>query len=135
MSLVPFTFNEVTSQAVTIDGKEWCRAKEVYELLEYEKKTADVVKAHISTENFAHKYQLSKFPTVGNSVNWPKDSRKDDYYISEEGLYELVFFSLQYMAKAFRKYCCNTMFPQVRKQMIDKLKEEITDLDNQIQAI
>ena len=31
-----------------------------------------------SPENYAHKYDLRKFPAVGNLVNWPSDSRKDD---------------------------------------------------------
>ena len=83
MSLVTFTFNKIQLQVVTINGKYGVERRKVYKALEYEKKTAEVVKAHISTENFAHKYQLSKFPAAETSVNWPSDSRKDDYYINE----------------------------------------------------
>ena len=54
-------------------------------------------------------------------------------------MYELVFTSQQQKAKAFRKYCCNEMFPRIRKQLVDKMQEDhqqaITDRDNRIQAI
>ena len=61
-------------------------------------------------------------------------------------MYELVFSSQQQKAKAFRKYCCNKMFPHVRQQLTDKLVEDhhprtthlqqaVEDRDNRIQAI
>ena len=46
--------------------------------LEYLKKAADVIKQLCSPENYAHKYDLRKFPAVGNLLNWPPDLRKDD---------------------------------------------------------
>ena len=104
MSLVPFTFNKVTLQVVSINGKEWCRVKEVSKALEYEKRTNDVVRTHVSGENVAHKYQQCGHFTVGVTTKWPKDSQKYDLYINEEGLYELVFSSQQPLAKAFRKH-------------------------------
>ena len=61
-------------------------------------------------------------------------------------MYELVFSSQQQKAKAFRKYCCNEMFPHIRQQLTDKLVEEfhrrttqlqqaVEDGDNRIQTI
>ena len=87
--MVPFKFSNVELFTVTIDDKIWTRIREVVkESLEYQKKTADVIRAHCSRENYAHKYQLSKFPVAGNLVRWPSDSRKDDYYINERtGVY------------------------------------------------
>ena len=121
---VPLKFDNVQLFSVTIDEKVWTRAKEVVKkALSYEKKTADVIKDHCSSENYAHKYQLSKFPVAGNFINWPSDSRKDDYYIDEEGMYELIFKSQQPKAKAFRKYCCNELFPKIRKLLVDKMLE------------
>ena len=96
----------------------------IQDALKYQKKTADVIKNTCSRENYAHKYQLSKFPVAANLLKWPSDSRKDDYYINEEGLNELVFTSQQPEAKAFRKYCCNELFPRVRKLLIYKMIEE-----------
>ena len=34
-------------------------------------------------------------------------------------MYELVFKSEQNLAKEFRKYCCNTLFPQIRQKLVD----------------
>ena len=53
-------------------------------------------------------------------------------------MYELLFSSQQPKTKGFRRYCCNVMFPQIRQQLTNKMKEEhqqaITDQDNQIQV-
>ena len=89
------------------------RGKEVFEALEYEKKTVHIIRAHCSQENITQKYQLSGVPVAGTPINWPKDLQKYDLYFSEEGLYELVFLSQQPLAKSFRKHCCNAMFPYV----------------------
>ena len=74
----------------------------------YEKstKTAYEVRAHCSLENYAHKYQLISVRTEHTPMKWSIDSQKYDFYINEEGMYELLFKSQQLQAKAFRKYCC-----------------------------
>ena len=43
--VVPFIFNAVELCVVTINEKLWTRAREVRRALEYNKKTADIVKA------------------------------------------------------------------------------------------
>ena len=123
-SVMPFVFNEVKLCIVTINEKPWTRAREVRRTLEYNKKTADTVKAFCSRESYAHKYQLSKFTAVENSIDWPKDLRKDDYYISKEGMYEIVFSNQQSKAKNFRRYCCNVLFLHVQQQLTNKIQEE-----------
>ena len=93
MSLVPFTFKNVELKVVTINGKPWTRAKEVCKALEYSLSINHVIKGHCSRENYAHKYDLSKWSAADHLLNWPSDSRKDDYYLNEEGTYELLFSS------------------------------------------
>ena len=92
-SVMPFVFNPVELCFVTINEKPQARAREVCRVLEYGKatKAADIVKHLCSKENYAHKYQLSKFVSEMNFMDWPEDSRKDDYYINEEEMYETVF--------------------------------------------
>ena len=65
----------------------------LYRALEYGKATKvdDIVKHLCSRENYAQKYQLNEFVSETNFMDWPKDSRKDDYYNNEEGMYEIVF--------------------------------------------
>ena len=74
-----------------------------------------------------------------NLVDWPKDSRKDGYYIIEEGMYELVFGCQRPKAKAFRRHCFNVLFPHVLQQLKNKTQEEhqqaIIDRDNQTQTL
>ena len=103
MSFIPFTFNKVQLQVVTINGKEWCRAKEVCKALEYREKTAHIIRGHCSTENITQKYQLSGVGVADTLINWPSDLQKYDLYINEEGLYELVFSSQQPLAKGIQE--------------------------------
>ena len=129
-AVMPFSFNAVELCVVIINEKPWTLAKEVCKALQYNKKTADIIKAFCSKENFAHKYQLSEFPAAGNFMDWSKDSRKDDYYLNEEGMYEIVFLSQQPKAKDFRRHCFNVLFPS------DKLHAmEIEDLTSRVQAL
>ena len=136
---MPFAFNVVELYVVTINKKPWVGAKEVCRALEYNKKTAYLIKAFCSWENYDQKHRLIKFPAAGNFMDWPRDSRKDDYYISEEGIHEMLFSSQQPKAKNFRRHCCNVLFPQIRQQLTNKMKEEhqqaVTGRDNQIQAL
>ena len=122
---MPFTFNAVELCVLTINEKSWTRAREVYRALEYGKttKATDIVKHLCSRENYTHKWQLTEFVSETNFMDWPKDRRKDDYYINEWGMYQLVFGSQQTKAKNFRKHCCKVMFPQIRQQLTNKMKE------------
>ena len=80
--VMPFSFNAVELCFVTINEKLWTRAKELCRALEYNKKTAHVIKAHVSPENYAQKYQMSSAPAAVTPINWPKDSQKYDIYTS-----------------------------------------------------
>ena len=59
MSLVLSTFNNLELKIVVIDSKAWTRGKEVCQALQYKKKTANVLRKHVSIENIAQKYHLS----------------------------------------------------------------------------
>ena len=139
MSLVPFTFKNVELKVVTVNGKPWTRAKEVCKALEYSQRINHVIKDHCTRENYAQKYDLTRGSAANPVLNWPSDSIKNDYYLNEEGMYELVFSSQQPLAKKFRKHCCNVMFPHIRKQLVDKMQEDhqkaIEERDTRIQAI
>ena len=100
-----------------INEKPWTHAKEVCRALEYNRKTADVVKAFRSRENYAQKYQMNGFTAAGKPVNLPKASQKYNIYANEEGMYYVVFGGQQPKAKAFRKHCYNVIFPQIRQQL------------------
>ena len=70
-SVMPFTFNEVELKVVTINDKPWTRAKEICRALEYNKatKTADIVRHLCSQENYAQKYDLTKWAAADPPVN------------------------------------------------------------------
>ena len=62
-------------------------------------KTADIVKHLCSNKNCAQKYQLSSAHAACEPIIWPKYSKKYDYYISEEGMCELLVGSQLPVAK------------------------------------
>ena len=96
---------------------------------------------------------MSEFVSETNFMDCPKDSRKDDYYINEEGVYELLFSSQQPNVKDFRRHCCNVLFRHVHQQLTNKMKgehqqaieekdaalvlltDDLQDRENQIQTI
>ena len=91
-ALVPFTFNSIKLFTITINDKPWTRAKEICQSLNYARNTPNIISDHISPENRAYKYQLVNLPSGGKSVKWPTDSRKDEYYINEQGIHEIINF-------------------------------------------
>ena len=71
---------------------------------------------------------------AGTPINWPKDSQKYDIYTNEEGMYELLFSSQQPKQKAFRRHCCNGMFPRIRKELASKMNEDHQQAIEEIQG-
>ena len=105
-SAMPFTFNAVELCVVTINEKPWACAREVCRALEYGKvtKTTNVIKTHVTPENYAHKWQLSSVSAGEIPFNWPKYPQKYNYYINEEGMTELLVGSQQPLAKELAEY-------------------------------
>ena len=115
------SFNSIKLFTVTINGKHWTRGREPVQALGYSKhtKTAHVIKDLCTAENIRQKDQLISVLSDSTPVLWPADSQKYDLYINEQGMYELAFTSQQKEAKEFRKYCFNTLFPQIRQKLVD----------------
>ena len=149
-SVIPFAFNAVELYVVTVNGKHWTRAKEVNYVpvnmplvrlgtLEYQRRTKDILRGHVSIENKRHRFELQDGSVTELPLEWPKNSQPDEYYLNEVGMYEVLFGSQQPLAKKFRKHCCNVMFPHIRKQLVDKMQEDhqkaIEERDTCIQAI
>ena len=123
MSLV---FNSVKLCVVNIYQKPWIRAKEVCKALEYAKttKVSDIVKCFCTKTNYALKCQLDE---LTDFVGWPANSRKNDYYVNEKGIDEILFLSRQPKARDFKIYCCNVLFPYFRQQLAKKVEARIID--------
>lgn len=71
-------------------------------------KIAHIVTAHVSTKKLRSKISIEQGACKNTLINSPSDLRKDEYYLNEEGMCELVFARQEPKEKEFRKYCCNT---------------------------
>ena len=68
-SVMSFSSNAVELSVVTINEKPWMRAREACRALEYNKKTADIVKVFCSKKNYAQKYQMISVTAAGKLVD------------------------------------------------------------------
>ena len=68
-SFMLFTFNDTPLFTVTLEDKAWVCGKEVYKALQYNKKTANIIKVFCSQENYTHICQLSEFIAAGNFLD------------------------------------------------------------------
>ena len=59
-SVMLFTFKAVVLCVVTLNDKLWTRAKEICRALKCQRQTPQVIRDHVSAENYAQKYQLVK---------------------------------------------------------------------------
>ena len=94
-SVMPFAFNAVELYVVTVNGKHWTRAKEVCKALEYQRRTKDILRGHVSIENKRHMRELKGVVSPNTLLKWPKNSQPHEYYLNEEGIRELVLKSKQ----------------------------------------
>ena len=81
------SFNVVELCVVTINEKLWTHAREVRRALKYNEKTADIVKAFFSRENYTQKYQMGWFHRSGEACGLVERFAKNDIYINDEGMY------------------------------------------------
>ena len=102
-SVIPFAFNAVELYVVTVNGKHWAHAKEVYKALEYQRQTKDILRGHVSIENKRHRFELQGGSVTEPPLEWLKNSQPDEYYLNEEGMYEVLFGSQQPLAKKNQK--------------------------------
>ena len=73
-------------------------------VLDHNKNTPIIVKHLCGQENYTQNYQLFVENVEGKPANWPKGSRKDDHYINEEGMFEILVLSQQVLAKGLAEY-------------------------------
>ena len=120
-ALVSFTFNNTKLFTITINDKPWTRAKEVCRSLNYTKKTPDVIVDPVSLENRAYKYQLTDLPRNGevNGLNGQLIVEKMNITLMSKVCMNWHLPANKKKAKEFRKYCCNTLFPQIRQKLVD----------------
>ena len=125
-----FNFEKQRVRTLTINNEPHFVGKDVAEILGY-KKPRDALKKHVDLEDkkeeIVNKSQLSQ-----NATSYVNTS-----FITESGVYSLIFGSKLPTAKKFKRWVTNEVLPSIRKHgayMTDKkIKQALTDPDTIIQ--
>ena len=98
---LPFTFSAVELQTITINEKPCTHFREVCKALEYNAKTPNTANiiAQCSQENNIQKYQMIKLAGTNILVNWPNGWQRNNIFVSEDRMHELLVLSQQPKAK------------------------------------
>ena len=120
---------------ILVDGVPWFKGKEVATLLGY----ANTKNAIINNVRDQDKRKMEE---IGGPPNGPLDyNAKNAMYISESGLYDLVFNSKKDEAKEFRRWVTSEVLPSIRKNGVYRMdipqQQQIriyseTDLHNKV---
>lgn len=121
-----------------IDGKEWFRGTDVAMLLEYSD-TSTTIRDRVSLDYKLKKY-IKSVEIIGNGFSDHSEILNNVTFISESGLYQLVFKSSMSKAIEFQKWVYEEVLPSLRqnnfyvdkdninKNQIEELKEYLFDL-------
>ena len=105
-TITPFLFGESTIRTTIIEATPWFLAKDVCEILSISN-NRDAVSSLDDDEKI----------TVANTDGNPRAGIPHEMtYVSESGLYALIFKSRKAEAKAFRKWVTSEVLPSIRKK-------------------
>ena len=113
MEISKFQNSELSCEIETIkvDDNVWFRAKDVATALEYQN-TNKALGDHVDDDYKSSRAELAR----GNdSLGRPKGNEATALWISEPGLYQLIFKSKMEQAKLFTKWVVEEVLPTIRK--------------------
>jgi len=130
-----FKFHENTINTFTIDGNPYFVAKNVCDVLEIQD-TSNAVKDFDATEKLIRTIYVS-------------GQNRNILFVSESGLYRLIFQSRKPEAKAFQKWVTSEVLPTIRKtgqygkqlsieqqtlNVLTHFRTRVTELENKIES-
>ena len=101
-------------QYVCVDGNPWFRGNDVAKVLGYSR-ARDAIKDHVPDK---YKNTLENLMIASGSAKTPLPDHNDKIavFISEAGMYKLVFKSKAKNAEAFSDWVCSEVLPAIRKK-------------------
>jgi prophage antirepressor-like protein len=131
-SLAEYMFGKHRVRVIIINGNPWFAAKDVCNILMHTNATRAV-----SLLDDDEKILLDKSDTTGFDPNKSLGSKKKGgaqslNFISESGLYNLIFRSTLSEAKRFRKWVTSEVLPAIRRQGFYALEARIAMLEDKM---
>lgn len=119
-----FQFGDITGDHVEVFGtneEPYFKARDVAQMLEY-KYPANAIQEHVTSKNKKTLRELHNISNMGLAgypekiIKLPKLKGNDSgsIYISESGLYQLIFASKMKKAKIFQIWICEDVLPKIR---------------------
>lgn len=129
--------NETITYIIDNDNNVWFTASAIANILEYSNKRQAIID-HVEAEDVMLYRDLKMYVDVV-----PHNAQDNTVYISEPGLYYLIFASHMPKARKFRRWILREVIPAIRKQgeyklnrnaqqKIHKLNETVEELRNQV---
>jgi prophage antirepressor-like protein len=106
-----------TVRTVTIGNEPWFVGKDVAEILGYSN-TNKAIQVHVDDEDkFIRSARGSEIGKLFSSLKEMQEKlgRQDNWFISESGVYSLVFSSKLPTAKKFKRWVTSEVLPAIRK--------------------
>ena len=126
-------------RTVILDDEPWFVGKDVAEILGYSN-TNKAIQAHVDDEDkFIRSSRGTEMGKLFTSLKEMQEKlgRQDNWFISESGVYSLIFGSKLPTAKKFKRWVTSEVLPSVRKHGVymteDTIKKVIAEPDFIIQ--
>jgi len=125
-----FDFNNLifNNKHVTViidqENNPWFKGKDVAEILEY----SNIKKALQNHISYKYKLNYGKLRGTQFGSHENLNNIEKEIYISEAGLYELIFSSKLTIAVTFRQWVFEIVLPSIRKHGEYKLSKQISEL-------
>ena len=120
MAIQIFSESTWSVKTVLADGSPWFCGKAVPKALGYAK-PRNAISDHVFQED---KIKLENLmgPGTGSTLSYQE---KSSIYISEPGVYALIFGSKLESAKSFKKWVCQVVLPRLRKEYASQQKSPL----------
>ena len=113
--ILKFNLNNNAVACVLADGNPWLKAREVATILGYANTKQAITKNVDEDDKQTYAKILETLQVGGLSERPPDSNDKNAIYINEPALYSLILNSRKQEAKAFKKWVCSEVLPDIRK--------------------
>ena len=131
-SLAEYFFSKRKVRVVEIDGEPWFAARDVCVILEHTNSRRAIIPLDDEDKKTLPKSVYSSFTVTNGYSETEKRGAQMLTFVSEIGLFELIFRSTSPVAKLFKKWVTTEVLPSIRKKGYYVLEQKIAEMKKEI---